>query len=229
MKYVAILLGVALSTSPVWAQAMLDRAAVAAGGGIGVASGKKVSDGMTAIFGKVDGQTKAAAKADAKGDKGKKKVEPDEPMLKLGTPQMVGAGHADVAKDGRIPAALGPKTASRRAAAGSPQHVASSGFIEATVPLPPVAPPTPVIAIVLAPPPPPPVPEIVATREILAAIPVGATRQDVLAKLGTPSSRISMYEDGEAVEILRFQSKRSSVGAVRMVNNAVTEVMVVEN
>ena len=38
-----------------------------------------------------------------------------------------------------------------------------------------------------------------------------------------------MFDEGEAVEILRFQSKSASLGAVRIVNGAVSEVTVVEN
>ena len=44
------------------AQAMTEYGAAAAGGAVGAAAGKKVSDGITNIFGKVDQQTKAAAK-----------------------------------------------------------------------------------------------------------------------------------------------------------------------
>ena len=219
MKYFAFTLGTFLIASPVWGQAMLDRAAVAAGGSVGVAGGKKISDGLTAIFGKVDGQTKAAAKD-------KKKGEPDEPMLKLGTPQVVGGGSRPDSKGGVLPAALLPKGTGRRASAAGPSNLASSANGEATAPAALAEPqPVPVPPV----PAPPPVPEIVATRELLSAVTVGTPLQDVLAKLGAPSSRISMFDEGEAVEILRFQSKSASLGAVRIVNGAVADVTILEN
>jgi hypothetical protein len=45
-----------------WAQTMTEFGAAAATGTVGGAAGKSVSNGLTAIFGKVDEQTKAAAK-----------------------------------------------------------------------------------------------------------------------------------------------------------------------
>ncbi len=48
-------------------QAMIENAAAAAGGSVGGVAGKKVSDGVTGIFGKIDKQTaKAADGKDAK-------------------------------------------------------------------------------------------------------------------------------------------------------------------
>jgi hypothetical protein len=63
----------------------------------------------------------------------------------------------------------------------------------------------------------------------LSAVTVGTSRQDVLAKVGTPSSRITMFEDGGAVEILRFSAKSGSLGSVRIVNGSVAEVTLSEN
>ncbi len=221
MKLFALTLGSLLMSSALWGQAMLDRAAVAAGGSIGVAAGKKVSDGMNSVFGKIDGQTKAAAKADAI-----KKDDPDEQTLKVGTATVVGAASArSENKDARLPAALLPKSSGRRASSQT-ASAAPAPFIGPT--LEPVAPAEPVAVTPPPAPVPPPVLEIVATRELLSAVAVGTPRQEVLARLGVPSSRITMFDDGEAVEILRFQTKSASLGSVRIVNGAVSEVMVVE-
>ena len=67
------------------AQTMTEVGATAAGSAIGSAAGKKTSDGITAIFGKVDTSTKKAAKSD---DTKK------EPLLDVGegTPKLAGSG-----------------------------------------------------------------------------------------------------------------------------------------
>src|SRR5580693_6338674 len=49
-------------------QSIVENAAAAAGGSVGGVAGKKVSDGMTAIFGKVDKQTAKAAEKEKEKD-----------------------------------------------------------------------------------------------------------------------------------------------------------------
>jgi hypothetical protein len=69
MRCLGWIVGLGLAASA-GAQTMTEFGAAAAGGTVGGAAGKKVSDGLTNIFGKVDQQTKAAAKA-AKEDPAK--------------------------------------------------------------------------------------------------------------------------------------------------------------
>src|SRR5713226_2065901 len=52
-----------------WGQAMTEAAAAAAGGSVGGVAGKKVSDGLTSIFNKVDKQTSRAAETDTPSSK----------------------------------------------------------------------------------------------------------------------------------------------------------------
>ena len=58
-----ILLSIGLLDTGVCGQSLMEHAAAAAGGSVGGVAGKKVSDGVSAIFGNVDKQTKKAADA----------------------------------------------------------------------------------------------------------------------------------------------------------------------
>jgi len=152
--------------------------------------------------------------------------------LKLGTPQVVSPGKPVPAATAAAPS----KAVNHRASAAPATH--ASAPVHASEPQGPIVPGsepaiadpavpvTPIVARLSIP---EAVPEIVATRESLSAVAVGTPRQEVLAKLGTPSSRISMFDEGEAVEILRFQSKTASLGSVRIINGAVAEVTLVDN
>src|ERR1700722_12206089 len=123
---VATLLGPAIAG----AQTMTEVGASAAGSAIGSAAGKKVSDGITAIFGKVDKTPKkAAAKPPTAEDNSK-----GEPLLAVGT------GMPRVSVGESVPPP--PPPAGHRA---SVRPVAEP-------PLPEIAPPPP--------PPPPPPPQV---------------------------------------------------------------------
>lgn len=108
------------------AQTMTEVGASAAGSAIGSAAGKKVSDGITAIFGKVDKTTSKAAKTPEDNSKA-------APLLDVGpgAPRVAGGVGESVPP---------PPPAVHRASVAKPA---------ATEPLPEIAPPPP-------PPPPPP-------------------------------------------------------------------------
>lgn len=210
------------------AQAMIEHAASAAGGSIGGVGGKKVSDGISSVFGKVDGQAKAAAKTGKSVKSDKKANASDEPMLQLGAPTVVDRSKGEANKKEIAPKpAHSAKSVNHQAAPAAPHttpaHPSAPASEPSAHPVPAAAAAIPVVA------PPPPAPEIVPSRESLSAVAVGTSRQDVLAKVGTPSSRITMFEDGGAVEILRFSAKSGSLGSVRIVNGSVSEVTLSEN
>jgi sulfur carrier protein ThiS len=50
------------------------------------------------------------------------------------------------------------------------------------------------------------------------------TREDVLAKLGPPASRLSTESDGEYVETLQYRLGGDRIGVVRLSNGIVTEI-----
>jgi hypothetical protein len=107
------------------------------------------------------------------------------------------------------------------------------------VPPPPPLPGAPVVRRVsIAPPPVPaapaqpesapaaqPAPPAAMSREALLAVAPGMSRQDLL-RLGAPSSRISMYQDGRLVEVYRYMEHNTTIGVVRLSDGAVARVEV---
>ncbi len=75
LTFVIAFLGVLAS-----GQSLVEHAAAAAGGSVGGVAGKKVSDGLTSIFQKVDKQTQKAAK----GAAASREAAPAEPLLEVG-------------------------------------------------------------------------------------------------------------------------------------------------
>lgn len=63
------------------------------------------------------------------------------------------------------------------------------------------------------------------TAEELAGITQGTTRADLL-RLGTPSSRITMFDDGHLVELYRYAGTQGALGTVRLSDGAVSSVRV---
>jgi hypothetical protein len=193
---IVLLLGPVLS-----AQSLVEHSAAAAGGAAGAVAGKKVSDAITNIFNKVDKTTKAAAKQGEKQNEPLLEVGPGEPRARSGEAASGGSGGAT--RDS-VPAPPPLHRASSRRAAPVPEPV------PVTVPAP-IAPPEP--------------PAPVVTAVELRTVAVGANRQDVL-KLGVPSARITMYDDGHLVEIYRYVSGEDNVGTVRLSDGAVASVQV---
>ena len=108
--------------------------------------------------------------------------------------------------------------------------VANKAFEEAAPELPAMAPaPTPAAVLTAA----APVPAAmvtavlkkphVATASELKELSTGTDRDQVIARLGAPASRISMFEDGRLQESYRY-----SVGRVRLVDGHVTAVEVAQ-
>lgn len=179
------------------AQTMTEIGASAAGSAIGSAAGKKVSDSITTIFGKVDKTTAKAAKS-TQEDNSKA-----APLLEVGpgAPRVTDGGSAGSAGRESVPPP--PPAAGHRAAAKP----------AAPEPMPEIAPPPP--------PPPPPPPQV--TVEDLKRVANGMCREDVL-KLGAPVSRIMMEDDGHLLETFSYADKDTSIGRVRLTDGVVSSV-----
>jgi hypothetical protein len=186
-----------LITAITFAQNLTEFGAIAAGSTVGGASGKSVSNGITAIFGKVDQQTaKAAAKEP------KRETEPQTEALKVapGTPQ---------ADPGGVPLPPGPPV---KRAAPAPRPVAQFvvpaeiARISSWADVAPVLPPPPVMS-----------------PENLRSVSLGATRSDVL-KLGAPSSKITMFEDGHVVEQYSYHQNGQKFGGIKLTDGVVSSV-----
>ena len=202
MRSVLIVLVLAGSA---WSQGLTEVAGAVAGGSVGGVAGKKVSEGITNVFEKVNATTSKAAKT----------VKPQETAAQKGPGQ--------------------------KGAEGTVLQVGPGGVVKDHSLVPPPPPPVRRLASVVPPPPTrvgppaamlvqpipvlPPPPPAHATAEDLQALSSGANRSDVL-KLGAPSSRITMYDDGHLVEIYRYQSHDSTFGVVRLKDGSVSNVQV---
>jgi hypothetical protein len=191
-----ILLTIAASGA-IWGQAMTEAAAAAAGGSIGDAAGKKVSEGISAVFQKVDQTTAKAAKATA----------PAKPVFGPGSLIQVGAG--------------APAGAQR----GSDSVPPPPPLPHTNLPRPSAVPPPVVVAkaapVAPLPPPPPPV----VTADDLRNVAPGTSRDDLM-RVGPWASRITMFDDGHLTEVYRYTSKETTVGVVRLADGAVSKVEV---
>jgi hypothetical protein len=209
----AALLVIVLGSS-LGAQSLVEYSGAAAGGAVGGVAGKKVSDGVTGIFSKIDKATAKAAGTEKDAAKDKDK---NAPALEVGP---------------GVPRAAAPAATSTRAAS----HTAAARLEPGSVPPPPPpahrtvsrrpapAPePEPVAMPVLSAPPPPPPP--VATAADLRGIKAGTGRDDVL-RLGAPAARIMMYDNGHLVEIFRYLSGDNNLGVVRLSDGTVLSVQV---
>ena len=225
MRHIALLLG---ASGFLCAQTMTEFGAAAAGSTAGGAAGKKVSDGISNIFGKVDQQTSAAAGKAKSAPTAATELEvgPGAPKSKSMGPATASAEPANgstTAKAVRPPARKSPGKASDKDADNSlvpppPPSPADRKPVEPVRQRAAVAPPP--VAPVAAPPPAPP-PEV--TLDDLKQVAVGEQRDELL-KLGPPTVRISMWEDGHLLEIFSYRSKELMLGRVRLHDGAVDSV-----
>jgi hypothetical protein len=226
----------------VWGQTLGEVGAAVAGTAAGGAAGKKVSDGLSSILGKIDQQTAAAA-----GPAPKPVTLPAPPPLieagrgvPLGIPSS-GIPAPGIAAPGiAVPGIAVPGIAAPGIAApGIPAidgprkgSFARAAVIDSVPPPPPLPhtsavklvdgprfqAPVPVVVVAPIAPPPPPV-----TIEDLRQITVGESRIEVL-KLGAPSARITMFDDGHLMEMFRYMSEDTTFGVVRLSDGEVASV-----
>ena len=184
---------VLLLSTAAFSQNLTEFGAVAAGSTVGGASGKAVSNGINAIFGKVDQQTAKAAVTPTK------KEVPEAPPFKVSQ----GFPSDDT---GGVPL---PPSPHRRAAALPVAQYTLPQEITRVRSLSDVAPTLP------------PPPEM--SPEELRKISTGTTRGDVL-RLGTPASKITMFDDGHLVELYSYRQNGQRFGTLRLTDGAVSSV-----
>jgi hypothetical protein len=206
------------------AQSISEFGAAAAGGATGAAAGKKASEGITAIFGKVDKQTADAAKQ-TKPAPATAAAPPDAAPVaaQAATPTVASPPPVSAAS---VPSPPKPAAKTiRKKTATVDQTVAktaakSTGKDDAYNLVPPPPPirrvaigkplETPARLVAAQAPPPvaiPTLPTLVppqpVTTEDLRRIGPGTNREDLL-KLGGFTSRISMVDDGHLAETFRY-------------------------
>jgi hypothetical protein len=208
------------------AQTMTEYGAATAGAVIGGASGKAVSNGITAIFGKMDQQTvKAAGKEEnkAKTRGSEFSVAPPPAIQPAAAYGGVSGGASSSGSTGsRKPARKGvvdedtsvppPPPLVERA----PIHKAVETVAVSAPPPGPFAPFTLADVLPATPIPPPPT----MTPESFRRIAAGMSRHQVLS-FGEPSSRVSMFEDGHMVEMFSYRSSGQPFGHLRLEDGTV--------
>ena len=177
------------------AQAIIEHAVAAGAGSVAGVAGKRISDGVDKVLGLASGA-----------------------LSKSQTPAVAPASSARPQVTG-VPAPLAPLTEgplpgapaggrTRVAARVATESDAKMALWEMTTPRPPQAPVTP-----KAP-----------SAEDLAQIEQGTTRDQLLTKLGAPSSRVFIPEDGGLLEIYSYRSADGHIGTIRLTDGAVTSV-----
>jgi outer membrane biosynthesis protein TonB len=210
----ALSLAFVWTSAAVWGQAMTEAAAAAAGGTAGGVAGKKVSEGISTIFGKVDHQTKQAAKAVAPESSKQVKAAPPAAVATVPT-NTIQVGPGVPSRDSVPPPPPIKKVAKKQAQPPVP------------VPAPAAEPEPEPVAVSAAPmePPAPKPPPRKVTAEDLNLLAKGTSRDELL-KLGQFSSRIMMWEDGHLVELYRYSAGDVTLGSVRVSDGAVANVIV---
>jgi hypothetical protein len=176
-----------------FSQSLAEHAAAVAGGSIGSAAGKPVSDAITHIFGNVEKTTAKAASAPAptKPAAPSNSSQPEVPEL----PAVAPAG------------------------ASAPVRHASTGprvLNAALTPAPATATDNPAATPKLGQP----------SADELRAIATGTPRGELMARLGLPSSRISIPDESGLLEIYRYSGLNGLAGSVRLENGLVVAVQV---
>jgi hypothetical protein len=179
-----------------WGQTLVESSAAAAGGAVGGVAGKKVSDGLTSIFEKLDKQTQKAAKATTKA-----------------------APSAATAADSNTPLLeVGPGVPKPRNSVPPPPPPIHHAAVHKTPSLPLTPRPVPMAVPQIQ-----PTQITLVTSDELRTVTTGMTRGDVL-KLGAPTAKITMYDDGHLLEIYRYLERDTNIGTVRLTDGSVSSV-----
>ena len=199
-----------------WSQALTDAAGVIAGSSVGVGAGKQVGQGIAAALNSANGVTAKAAKTEKASAEKPAAVSPAaKPTQRAGD----GGGSGGSGGSGGTVLKTGPGGVVKDHSLVPPPPVKKVAVVP---PPPPIAPPAPEVVLtpVLVLPPPPQ-----ATPADLKTLASGSSREEVL-KLGMPSSRITMFDDGHLVEIFRYQTREATFGVVRLSDGSVSSVEV---
>jgi hypothetical protein len=202
---IATLLGSAVACASLSGQSLTEHAAAAAGGTIGTAAGKPISNALGHIFGSVDNSSAKAAATT-------KTTKPPTPKSSPAAP----AAKAEHITAGAAPSA-GGNAGPVEGGAGSSHHsyTRRRGAIEAEAPIPePVAPIVTEPVVVKEP-----------TVQQLDGIKVGTPGSELRSMLGTPESTVSIPDDdGHLRETLQYWANGEQIGTVRLDNGRVVSV-----
>ena len=190
-----------MMSAGVCAQSMIEHAAAVAGATAGSAGGKALSN----MIDKTLNKAAESASETAKTPQPEQKAQPNASVTPAGTSEPLPSSAAPA----RLP--HGTRQArSVRAAAAAPAPVAEKPVFAVEQPNLPA----PVAAMAPAPP----------TAEDFAKVKEGSAREEVFAALGTPSSHITIPDEGHLIEIMSYSDGGRRIGSVRLDNGVVVSV-----
>lgn len=202
-------LGLIAASGTIYAQALSEHAAAAAGATIGTAAGKPIANAMSGIFNNVDATTTSAAQTGAKATVVAPKSNPAASVNHGGNPGAFSPGFGGDGGSGAS-AAVGEVSG----AGASSRSRRRSGPIAASA----------IPAVALA-----PIPEPVKepSLEEVAGVKVGTTEKDLFEALGKPESHISVPDDdGRLRESCQYWAHGQHLGTIRLENGQVVKVEV---
>jgi hypothetical protein len=179
------------------AQNLTEFGAVAAGSTIGAAGGKPVSNGISAIFGKVDRTAGAAASKDTNKEKDKEPV-----LLKVAQPVTANdlGGVPLPPNEVRKRVGLAPLPTAQMTVPDEALQILSLSDVAPQLPPPPVM-----------------------SAEDFRTVANGMSRVDVL-KFGAPAGKITMYQDGHLLEVYSYRQNGQKIGTLRLSDGAVSSI-----
>ncbi len=184
------------------AQALVEYAAGAAVGAAGSVGGKAVSNGLDKIFKQLDGKAKQAAGAPAATTQKKKYADYTPSAVK-----------AEAAASGFSKTVLPKLRMPRIEGAALPDFEPPAGLSALAIPAPPL----------------PSMSSVIASAEELARIVPGASRKELVERLGAPAYRVRISGDGHVQEIYRYSANGADLGSVRVVDGEVASVKIRNN
>lgn len=199
-------LGLIAMTGSVYAQALSEHAAAAAGATIGTAAGKPVANALGGIFNNVDSTTATAAQTGAKATavSPKASANPAASVNHGGAPGAFSPGFGDNGGAAAEASTGGAVSRSRRRSAPVMASVAA--------------------AVRLAP---TPAPVKEPSLEEVAGVKIGTTEKDLFAALGRPESHVSVPDDdGHLRESCQYWAGGKQLGTIRLDNGQVVKVEV---
>ncbi|HTW66734.1 MAG TPA: hypothetical protein VME17_19075 [Bryobacteraceae bacterium] len=200
-----IALGTFAATGCLFAQALSEHAAAAAGATIGTAAGKPLGTALGKIFGDINKDTSNAA-----GAKPAKRVQPKivkpSPATPTSAASLAGEPRPSSGSFGSEEGGSAPARHTRRHASPAPLE-------------PIAAPEAPIIPVIAEP--------VVKqpTIDEVAAVRIGENSNDVETALGAPESRVSIPDDdGHLIEINQYWANGQPLGTIRLDNGRVVSV-----
>jgi len=205
----SIAFGLVAITGTVYAQALSEHAAAAAGATIGTAAGKPIANALGGIFNNVDSTTATAAQTGAKPKATVPSKAPANPAASVNHGGAPGAFSPGFGDDGAVAAGASTNgsTVSRSHKRSAP-ITSATAFYSVT--------PTPIPAPVKEP-----------SLEEVAGVKIGTTEKDLFSALGRPESHISVPDDdGHLRESCQYWAGGKQLGTIRLDNGQVVKVEV---